>query len=215
MIAATKLLRLAAALAGLLALWQGCDLANAPLQMGGPMNLSFNVPVGVPLVVLGVVGVALAPDRAWFVAWPLAGLLAIATAGVNLWHGIPVEDGGFQALRAGVPDPDTTSAPAFLHALALAPAGIALGALLPGPRRIVPLLVASGAAVVGSGLGLQAFADALLLDGTGAWLVTGAVASCSLIAAVAAWGGHPAGRAVTGQATVLAVLILIIWVEYT
>ncbi len=215
MIAAMKSPRLVAAVAGLLALWLGCDLANAPLQLGGPMNLSFNLPVGVALVALGVVGVAVAPDWAWVLAWPLAGGLALATAGVNLWHGIPVEDGAFEAMRAGVPDPDTWPAPAFLDAVAFAPAGVALGALLPGPRRIIPLLIASAVATVGSGLGLEAFTDALLRYATGAMLVTGAVAVCSLLAVIAARGGRPAGRAIAGQAIVLAVLILVVWVEYT
>lgn len=215
MISVTKLPRLAAALAGLLALWLGCDLANAPLQLGGPMNLSFNLPVGVPLVALGTVGVALAPERAWILVWPLTAVLAFATAGVNLWHGIPIEDGAFQSMRAGVPDPDTWPAPAFLHAVALAPAGVALAALLPGPRCIIPLLLGSAGAVVGSGLGLEAFVDALLRDGHRAGLVAGAIAACSLLAIITARDGHPAGRAIAGQAIVLAVVILVVWVEYT
>ncbi|RYI04291.1 MAG: hypothetical protein EON48_15415, partial [Acetobacteraceae bacterium] len=135
------LLRLLAALAGLLALWVGCDLTNRPLHSGGPMNIALN-PVGMPLVVLGVVGVALAPVRGWVAVWPLTALLALVTAGPNLWEGIPIGDGAFQSLRAGVPDPGSWPASAYLHALALAPVGVALAALLPGPQRVAPLLLA-------------------------------------------------------------------------
>ncbi|MDU7519921.1 MAG: hypothetical protein E7K72_00775 [Roseomonas mucosa] len=209
------LLRLVAASLGLLALWVGCDLASAPLHMGGPMNLSYNLPLGVPLVVLGVAVVALAPGRARVAVWPLAALLSLATAGANLWHGIPVEDGAFQSLRAGVPSPSTWPAPAFLHAVALAPVGVALAALLPGAWRAGPLLLASAAATIGSGLGLEAFADALPRHGTGAWSVAGAVIAAGLLALLAMRGGHPAGRAVAGQAAVLAALCWVLWAEYT
>lgn len=209
------LFRLIAVLGGLVALWTGCGLASRPISMGGPMNLSFNLPLGVPLVVLGTIGVALAPARRWGLVWPLAALLSLATAGVNIWTHIPVEDGAFQSLRAGVPDPDTWPAPAFLCALAFAPVGVAVAALLPGPRNAAPLLLASAVAAAGASLGLEVFANALLRYGTGAALIVGTVAASAVIALITARHGHPGGRAVAGQAVVLGALCLVLWVEYT
>lgn len=208
------LLRLLTALTALLALCVGCDLTNMPLHMDGPMNLAFN-PFGIPLVVLGVAGVALVPAGGWTVIWPLAAILALATAGVNFWEGIPIEDGAFQVMRAGVPDPDRWPAPAYFHALALAPVGTAVAALLPGPRRVASLLLATVVAVFGSGFGLQAFADTLARYDTGAGLVFATVTALGLLALITAWGGRPAGRAIAGQAVVLAALCLVLWIEYT
>jgi len=208
------LLRLLAAVTGLLALWVGCDLTNRPLHMGGPMNLALN-PFGIPLVVLGVVGVALSPARGWGVIWPLAAILALATAGANFLDGIPIEDGAFQAMRAGVPDPDRWPAPAYFHALALAPVGVALAALLPGPRRVAPLLLVSAVAAVASSFGLAAFADALLRYDTGAGLAFAATTAVGLLILITAWGDRQAGRAFVGQAVVLAALCLVLWIEYT
>jgi hypothetical protein len=134
---------------------------------------------------------------------------------VNLWEGIPIEDGAFQAMHAGVPDPHPWPALAYLHAVAFAPVGTALAALLPGPRRIAPLLLASAVAVVGFGFGLETFADTLPHYDTGAGLVFGTVTASGLLALITAWGGRLAGRAIARQAVVLAVLCLVLWIKYT
>ncbi len=207
------LLRSLAALAGLLALWVGCSVTNAPLHLGGPMNLSYNLPLGVPLVALGTAGVALAPRRAWPLAWPLAAVVALATAGANLWEHPPINDGAFQSLRTGVRDPDRAPADPFLHPLALAPVGIALAALLPGPRRTAPLLLAAAAAALAAGVALEWFEDALLAGDTAARAVILAVPA-ALLGLAAVRGGHPVGRAVAGQATVLLALCLLLWAEW-
>lgn len=73
------LLCLLVALAGLLALWVGCDLTNRPLDVGGSMNFALN-PFGMPLVVLGTAGVALAPGP-----WLGRGLAARGASGAH--HG--------------------------------------------------------------------------------------------------------------------------------
>jgi hypothetical protein len=44
------------------------------------MNLALN-PFGIPLVALGVAGVALAPVRGWVVVWPLAAILGTRYTG--------------------------------------------------------------------------------------------------------------------------------------
>ena len=207
------LFRTLAALGGLLLLRVGCDLTSAPLHIGGPMNLAFN-PFGVPLVALGVAGVTLVPVRGWTIAWPLAALLALGTAGVTFWQHVPIEDGAFQSLRAGVPDPDPWPAPAFLYALALAPVGVALAALLPGPRRIVPLLLASAAGAVASGLLLEAFSGALLREGTGAALVALGVPAAALLTLAMRRAAHPATRAVAGQSAVLLGLCALLWIAW-
>ena len=207
-------LRAVIAFAGLAALWIGCDLASKPLHTGGPMNVAVN-PLGVPLVVLGVAGVALAPTRQWVLFWLLAALMALATAGTNFWHYLPIEDGAFQSMRAGVPDPDSWPAPAFLYALAFAPVGIALAALIPGTRRVIPLLLASAAAAVGAAFGLAGFASALLRSANATGLVIGATAASASVALVAVRGGHPSGRAIAGQAVLLAALCFVLWFAYT
>ena len=207
------LLRIVAALAGLLALWLGCDLTNRPLNMGGPMNLAFN-PLGIPLLALGILGMALAPACAWVVVWSLAAVLTIAIAGANLWVGIPIEDGAFQSLRAGVPDPVSWPAPAYLHALAFAPVGVAVAALLPGSRRVAPLVLGSAVAAVGSSFGLAAFADAMLFHHIAPGPVLGAVVACVLLVGIAARDGRAAGKAFAGQAAVLTALCLVLWIEY-
>jgi len=206
-------LRSLAALAGLYALWLGCDLTNAPLRLGGPMNLALN-PLGVPLVALGLVGVALIPARGQKVAWLLTALVALGTAGVNLRQHVPFEDGAFQALRAGVPDPDTWPAPAFFHAVALAPVGVALTALLPGPRRTAPLLLASAVGAAGSGFLLEAFSDAMLSTGQGATLIAIGIPLSALLALTMARAASPALRAFAGQAAVLLGLCLLLCFEW-
>ncbi|TPG55864.1 hypothetical protein EAH89_13040 [Roseomonas nepalensis] len=211
---AKSVLRLLAALAGLFALWLGCDLTNTPLLLGGPMNLALN-PLGVPLLAFGLVGVALTPARGWVVVWPLAAVLAFATAGVNIWRHVPFEDGAFQSLQAGVPDPDTWPAPAFLHALALALVGVALAALLPGPQRAAPLLLASAMGAVGSGLLLlEAFSDAMLGTGPSATLVAIGVPAAALLALTRARAARPALRGLAGQGGVLLGLCIFLWLQW-
>lgn len=198
--------RLFAALAGLLLLWAGCSLTNAPVRLGGPMNLSFNAPLGIPLVALGVAVVAFAPPQAWRPVWLLAAALALATAGANFWRFVPIEDGAFQALRSGMPDPDRSPAAPFLHVVALSPVGVALAALLPGPRHVAPLLLASTAAVPVAGLALEHFEVAQV--------ASYAIPAAASLALATARGGNPAGRAVAGQAAVLLVLCLLLWLEW-
>ena len=202
-------------LVGLLALWAGCHLTNAPLPVGGPMGFAFQRPLGASVVTLGVLGVALSPPRAWRLAWLLAAFLTLASAGPNLWHYPPIEDGAFQSLRAGVPDPDRWPASAFLHAVAFAPVGVALGSLVPGPPRAAPLLLTSALAVIGSGLGLDAFAEALSHDGVRAWFITLCVPASALLVLAAARSHHSAGWAVAGQAVVLIALCAVIWLEWS
>ena len=206
-------MRTLAALGGLFALWVGCDLTSAPLHVGGPMNLALN-PLGVPLVALGLVGVALVPARGWIVAWPLAALLALGTAGVNFWAHVPIEDGAFQSLRAGVPDPDPWPAPAFLYAVALSPVGVALAALLPGPRRAVPLVLASVVGAVASGFLLEAFSGALLRGGAGAALAALGMAATALLVLATRRDAHPVTRGAAGQGAVLLGLSALLWVAW-
>ena len=208
-----EILRLIVALAGLVTVWIGCDLTSKPIDIGGPMNTSFN-PLGVPLVAVGVLGAALAPARGWVLVWLLVACVTLATAGTNFWYYLPIEDGAFQSLRTGMPDTDPWPAPAFLYALAFAPAGVAYAALLPGARHIVPLLLASAGAAASAAFGLQAFANALLQSGAELGLVIGTVAASAAVALVALRGGHPAGRAIAGQAIVLAVLCPALWIAY-
>ena len=208
------LLRSAAALAGLLAVWTGCGLVNVPLHLGGPMNLSFSGPVGVPLVALGILGVALAPERVRHLALVLSAVLAVAAAGPNFWHDIPINDGAFQSLRSGVPSPDTWPASPFLHAVAFAPAGAALAAVRAGPQRMLPLAWWSVLATVASGIGLETFAGALTGDGPAAALVVPGVPVAALFALSGAFGRRAAPRAAAGQAAVLLVLCGLLWVEY-
>ncbi|WP_458098034.1 hypothetical protein [Roseomonas sp. WA12] len=209
---AKLVVRLLAALAGLFALWFGCDLTNTPLLLGGPMNPALN-PLGVPLLAFGLVGVALTPACGWVVVWPLAAVLASATAGVNIWRHVPFEDGAFQSLKAGVPDPVTRPAPAFLHTLALAPVGVALAALH-GPQRAAPLLLASAVGAVGSGLLLEAFSDAMLGTGPSATLVAIGVPAAALLALTMARAARPALRGLAGQGGVLLGLCIFLWLQW-
>ena len=179
------------------------------------MSHTFSAFLGIPLVVFGTIGVSVAPRRWWGLMWPSAALVALVTAGVNFWHYMPIEDGAFQSLRAGVPDPYNWPAAPFLHALALAPVGLALAAFLPGPGQVAPLLLASAAAVVSSGVGLEIFADSMLRDGVGAGLVTCVVLASASLVLFAMRGGHPVQRAITGQAAVLAALCLVLWLEWS
>jgi hypothetical protein len=70
-------------------------------------------------------------------------------------------------------------------------------------------------AVVGSGFGLEAFADTLPQYDTGAGLVFGTLTASGLLALITAWGGRLVGWAIAGQAVVLAVLCLVLWIDYT
>lgn len=178
------------------------------------MNLSFSGPVGVPLVALGILGAALAPERVRYLAQVLSALLAVVAAGPNFWSDIPIEDGALQSLRSGVPNPDTWPASPFLHAVAFAPAGVALAAVRPAPQRMLPLAWWSILATAASGTALEVFASALMGDGPGGALITPGVPIAALLTLPGALGRRAAPRAAAGQAAVLLVLCGLLWIEY-
>lgn len=213
--AAVPLLRTLAGLGGLLALRVGCGLANAPLPLGGPMGVSFDAPLGVVMIACGVAVMAFAPARVWRAGWLLAAVAALASAGPNFWHSLPIEDGAFQSLRAGVADPVCWPAPAFLHVFAFAPAGVAIGAVLPGARHPVMLTVASAAAAVVGGLALGNVSDAMPGSAAGTAILVGAAAAATLLVPAAVRSCHPVLRAVAGQAVVLTVLCLVLRLEWS
>ncbi len=140
-------------------------------------------------------------------------IAALATAGTSFCAAVPIGDGAFQSPRSRVPNPDNWPAVPFLHALALSPVDASLAALLPGPRRADPLLLASAA--VGSGLGLQMFADALLGGGNVPRLCLRARHPRGRPRPLLRIARQSGGRAVIGQAAVLLASCLVLWGEGT
>lgn len=205
-------LRVMAAFAGLAALWVGCDVASMPVDFGGPMNPLYNV-VGLPLIALGVIAVAMAPVVLWIVVWPLAALVAYVATGENFWTYLPIRDGAYQSIRSGAPDPMEWPAPAFLYMLSFSPIGVAAAALSPGPKKVVALIVSSGAAAIAAGFAYESFGNALLSSDYGYRVFI--IATSAIIALVTVWFVPPVGPAIAAQALLLSALCTILWFAFS
>lgn len=213
-------MRRAAAASALLAalglLWLGGSLVNAPLRMGGPMNMDLSGPLGALAVLGGMAALALLPSGWQRAGWGLAGAVVVGTVGWNLWQFPPFADGAYFTLRYDLRDLDRAPAAAAQTVVGLAPLTCAVaGAAVPWPwnRALLPGLAVPAAVVACPAYGW--FADGFAgVDGP--WprglLV---LVPCGVLAVLGLRRAWHAGLRVAGaQALVLLVLCLVTWAAW-